>query len=127
MSKSLGNVVNPQDIIGQHGADVLRLWVASTDYRNDVRISDTILNNLIESYRRIRNTIRFMLGNLFDFDPKEDSVSARDMEEIDRWILSRLQRVIDRVTRVLRITSFTCRPSQYISSASTTFRPSTWT
>lgn len=99
MSKSLGNVVNPQDIIGQHGADVLRLWVASTDYRNDVRISDTILNNLIESYRRVRNTIRFMLGNLFDFDPKADSVPVRDMEEIDRWILCRLQRVIDRVTR----------------------------
>ncbi len=99
MSKSLGNVVNPQDIIGQHGADVLRLWVASTDYRNDVRISDTILNNLIESYRRVRNTIRFMLGNLFDFDPKADSVPVCDMEEIDRWILCRLQRVIDRVTR----------------------------
>ncbi|WP_286975434.1 isoleucine--tRNA ligase [Acetomicrobium sp. UBA5826] len=99
MSKSLGNVVQPQEVIGKYGADILRLWVASTDYRNDIRISETILRNLVESYRRIRNTLRYILGNLSDFDPHKDSVPFEEMEEMDLWILSKLQGVISKVTK----------------------------
>jgi len=98
MSKSLGNVIKPQEIIDKYGADILRLWVASTDYRNDVRISQGIIKNLIESYRRIRNTVRFLLGNLNDFEPK-DSVPYSDMKEMDRWILSRLAKIIEKTTK----------------------------
>lgn len=98
MSKSLGNVMAPQEIIGEFGADILRLWVASTDYRNDVRISRKIVDNLVESYRRIRNTARFLLGNLYDFSPERDMVSISQMEETDRWVLSRLQDVVRKAT-----------------------------
>lgn len=99
MSKSVGNVVAPQEVIDRYGADILRLWVASTDYRNDIRISETIIKNLTESYRRIRNTARYLLGNLSDFDPSRDRVAFQEMEEMDRWILSRLQAVVDRAIR----------------------------
>ena len=99
MSKSLGNVIAPQEIIEKYGADILRLWVASTDYRNDVRISEQILSNLVESYRRIRNTARFLLGNLKDFDPGKDKVPFAKMPELERWILSRLQALIRKATR----------------------------
>ncbi|HQO83519.1 MAG TPA: isoleucine--tRNA ligase [Synergistales bacterium] len=99
MSKSVGNVIAPQEIIEKYGADILRLWVASTDYRNDIRISDQILSNLVESYRRIRNTARFLLGNLSDFDPRKDSVPPDRMLQLDRWILSRTQRLIHRATK----------------------------
>lgn len=99
MSKSLGNVIAPQEIINRYGADILRLWVASTDYRNDIRISENILKNLVESYRRIRNTLRFLLGNLNDFNPVQDAVAHERMPSLDRWILSRLQRLIERVTK----------------------------
>ena len=98
MSKSLGNVMVPQEIIGEFGADILRLWVASTDYRNDIRISKKIVDNLVESYRRIRNTARFLLGNLYDFSPKDHQVSKDQMEEMDRWVLSRLQDVVRKAT-----------------------------
>jgi len=99
MSKSLGNVIAPQEIINKYGADILRLWVASTDYRNDVRISENILKNLVESYRRIRNTARFLLGNLYDFEPPKDRVDYGKLEEMDQWILSRLQNLVKRVTK----------------------------
>ncbi|HCD71142.1 isoleucine--tRNA ligase [Thermovirga lienii] len=99
MSKSLGNVIAPQEIINKYGADILRLWVASTDYRNDVRISENILKNLVESYRRIRNTARFLLGNLYDFEPAKDSVNHERLEEMDKWIVSRLQSLVKRVTK----------------------------
>ncbi|MBN1332513.1 MAG: class I tRNA ligase family protein, partial [Synergistales bacterium] len=99
MSKSLGNVIKPQEIIDKYGADILRLWVASTDYRNDVRISQGIINNLIESYRRIRNTIRFLLGNLNDFHPSDDSIEYKELTEMDKWILSRLEKVIEKTTK----------------------------
>ena len=99
MSKSLGNVVAPQEIIEKFGADILRLWVASTDYRNDVRISEQILSNLVESYRRIRNTARFILGNLNGFDPRTDMVRFDEMPEIDKWILSKNNRLILRATK----------------------------
>jgi isoleucyl-tRNA synthetase len=98
MSKSLGNVIKPQEIISKYGADILRLWVASTDYRNDVRISDSIIKNLTESYRKIRNTFRFLLGNLSDFDPSSDSVGHAQMDDMDKWILSLLNRLIDKTT-----------------------------
>jgi isoleucyl-tRNA synthetase len=96
MSKSLGNSVYPQEVVGEYGADILRLWVASTDYRNDVRISKTIMRSLSETYRRIRNTARFLLGNLHDFDPAQHAVPREKMLSMDRWVLSRLSRVVER-------------------------------
>ncbi|MBW2630384.1 MAG: isoleucine--tRNA ligase [Deltaproteobacteria bacterium] len=97
MSKSLGNFIDPQKMVDQYGAEILRLWVAAEDYTADIRISDEILKRLVEAYRRIRNTSRYILGNLYDFDCKKDMVSVEDMEEIDRWALHRLQEIIRRV------------------------------
>lgn len=97
MSKSLGNVIVPEEVINRYGAEILRLWVAAEDYRNDIRISEEILSRLSEAYRRIRNTCRFLLGNLYDFNPEQDMVSQDKMLEIDRWILLRLQKLINRL------------------------------
>ncbi len=99
MSKSVGNVVAPQEIVKAHGADILRLWVAAEDYRDDVRISREILERAVEAYRRIRNTARFLIGNLADFDPARDRVPAPALLEIDRFILDRLQDLVDRCRR----------------------------
>jgi isoleucyl-tRNA synthetase len=88
MSKSAGNVISPLDIIKNSGADILRLWVASSDYNEDIRISAVILSRLSEAYRKIRNTLRFMLSNLSDFDPQADMVSPDKMRNIDKWILA---------------------------------------
>ena len=96
MSKSLGNVIAPQEIIKKSGAEILRLWVAAEDFREDVRISDEILNRLIEAYRRLRNTARFLISNLYDFDPEKDAVQAAELDEMDRWILQRTQEVLSR-------------------------------
>ncbi|MBU2519488.1 MAG: isoleucine--tRNA ligase [Proteobacteria bacterium] len=96
MSKSLGNVIPPQQVIDQYGAEVLRLWVASEDYTDDIRISPDILKQLAEAYRRIRNTMRFMMGNLADFDPAKDLVEPQAMGEMDRVVLHRLQELISR-------------------------------
>ena len=96
MSKSLGNTVAPQEIIKKFGAEILRLWVSAEDYREDVRISDEILNRLVEAYRRVRNTARFLISNLYDFDPKKDAVQVAQLDEMDRWILHRTQSVLDR-------------------------------
>lgn len=96
MSKSLGNVIAPQEIIKKFGAEILRLWVSAEDYREDVRISDEILNRLVEAYRRLRNTARFLISNLYDFDPARDVVSNEKLEELDRWILHRTQNVLGR-------------------------------
>ncbi|MDK7294227.1 class I tRNA ligase family protein, partial [Streptococcus pasteurianus] len=85
--KSLGNTVSPNDVCDQRGADILRLWVASVDSRYDVRISDDILGQVAESYRKIRNTLRFTLGNLFDFDAEENYVAYNDLDSIDQYIL----------------------------------------
>jgi isoleucyl-tRNA synthetase len=97
MSKSSGNVVAPQEVIDQYGAEVLRLWVSAADYRDDIRISKEILTHLAEAYRRIRNTSRYLLGNLSDFDPAKDSVADDKLIEIDRWALHRLQKLVQRV------------------------------
>jgi len=91
MSKSLGNVISPFDVIKHYGADILRMWVASSDYNEDIRISEEILARLSEAYRKIRNTIRFSLSNLYDFNPDKDRVDYQSLEKIDKWILKRLQ------------------------------------
>jgi isoleucyl-tRNA synthetase len=97
MSKSLGNVVAPQKIIEKYGADVLRLWVAASDYRDDVRVSDEILAGLAEGYRKIRNTIRWALGSLDGFDPAKDAVPVEELEPLDRWALARLAAWVEKV------------------------------
>lgn len=94
MSKSLGNTILPEDIVEKYGADILRLWVASSDYHADIRVSDGILKQLSEVYRKIRNTARFMLGNISDFNPNTDSVPDGELEEIDRYALCRMNDVI---------------------------------
>ena len=99
MSKSAGNVVAPQDVIKQSGAEILRLWVSAQDYREDLRISQEILNHLIEAYRKIRNTSRFLLSNLYDFDPSRHRVPYAQLPELDRWALMRLGELIPRVRK----------------------------
>ena len=96
MSKSLGNVIAPIKVIKQYGAEILRLWVSASDYRDDVRISDKILKQLTDAYRRIRNTSRFLLGNLSDFDPVKDALAYDQMLPIDRYALHSLQGLIKR-------------------------------
>ena len=98
MSKSLGNVVLPQEIIKVYGTDVLRLWAASIDYRNDVKIGDTIIKQLVEIFKKTRNTARFLLGNLYDFDPKTDYVKYEDLKAIDKFALHKLNALIANVT-----------------------------
>ena len=99
MSKSLGNVIAPQKVIDKYGAEILRLWVASEDYREDIRLSDEILARLVEAYRKIRNTVRFMLGNLHDFDPVKDMVPYAQRGELDRVIVIRLNKLARRVAQ----------------------------
>jgi len=99
MSKSLGNVVVPQEVIDKLGADILRLWVASVDYQTDVRISDAILNQIAEIYRKIRNTFRFLLGNLDGFDPDRDRVAYEQLSELDRYVLAKMAKVVQRVRK----------------------------
>ena len=99
MSKSLGNGIDPMDICNQYGADILRLWVASSDYKVDIRISNDILKQLSESYRKIRNTARFILGNIFDFDPNTDMVPYDELEEIDKWALLKLNQLVEKVEK----------------------------
>lgn len=98
MSKSLGNVISPLDVIERSGADIVRLWVASADYGQDVSVSDEILERTSEAYRRIRNTFRFLLSNLFDYQ-LADAVEWEDMSELDRYAMVRLGDVLERVTK----------------------------
>lgn len=102
MSKSLGNVVDPLKVMEQMGADILRLWVSSVDYRADARVSQSILKQVAEVYRKIRNTLRYLLGNLKDFDPQKDARALKDMSELDRWALDRLARLQQRVMQAYR-------------------------
>jgi isoleucyl-tRNA synthetase len=99
MSKSLGNVTAPDDVIKKFGADVLRLWVSAQDYRDDNRISPEILTRVSEAYRRIRNTCRYILGNISDFDPSADTVPFAEMPEIDRWALHQLEILKERILK----------------------------
>lgn len=115
MSKSLGNGVDPKDVIQKSGADILRLWVASTDYRQDIRISDTILDGISDNYRRLRNTLRFLLGNLADFDPSVHMVATEHLSEFDRWALARLQQVVEKATEGFESYEFHV-PSQVVHS-----------
>ncbi len=94
MSKSLGNMVEPETVISQYGADVLRLWVASVNYTDDIPIGKSMLAQLAEIYRKLRNTARYLLGNLYDYDPVKDQVDYKDLKDLDKFILHRLQKVI---------------------------------
>lgn len=97
MSKSLGNGIAPEDILKQYGADVMRLWVASSDYRQDMRISKDMLKHLSQNYLKIRNTARYILGNLADFDPKTDAVAYADLTDLDKWALMKLNELTAKV------------------------------
>ncbi|NQS89426.1 isoleucine--tRNA ligase, partial [Patescibacteria group bacterium] len=99
MSKSLGNVIDPQKIVNSLGADTLRLWVSLEDYTEDIRISQETLNYTVEVYRRIRNTFRFLLGNLYDFSLEKDTLEPHQLREIDRYIISKLQGLVKKVTQ----------------------------
>ena len=93
MSKSLGNVIQPQEVIKESGAEILRLWVASSDYRGDISYGRQIFARIIEAYRKIRNTFRYLLGNLYDFDPAADLVPVAELQEVDRFALARYAEV----------------------------------
>jgi isoleucyl-tRNA synthetase len=97
MSKSVGNVVAPGEVIEKYGAEILRLWVSSEDYRDDVKVSEEILKQVSDSYRKIRNTIRYMLGNVSDFDPSVHAVPRAEMPELDRWALARYEEFREKV------------------------------
>ena len=97
MSKSLGNGIDPQEVVDQYGADVLRLWVASSDYHVDIRISKEILKQLSEAYRKIRNTARYILGCINDFNPDTDSVAIENLMPIDKWAINKLNELITKV------------------------------
>jgi isoleucyl-tRNA synthetase len=99
MSKSVGNVVVPAEVIEKYGAEILRLWVSSEEYRDDIKVSDEILKQVSDSYRKIRNTIRYFLGNLDDFQPKTHSVSFSELPELDRWALAKFEELKSKVTR----------------------------
>ena len=98
MSKSLGNYIRPDDIIKNYGADILRLWAASVDYRNDIKIGNNIIGQLTEIFKKTRNTARFLIGNLFDFNPAIDYVEYKDLKNIDKFALHKLNKLIEEVT-----------------------------
>ena len=106
MSKSLGNVILPQKVMSTLGADILRLWVAATDYANEISVSDEILKRTSDSYRRIRNTVRFLLGNLSGFDPATDAVAPEQMLSLDRWALARMRALQEEVVAAYRSYDF---------------------
>ncbi len=105
-SKSLGNVTAPQEIIDKSGAEILRLWAAAVDYTEDVRCSDEILSRVVDAYRKMRNTLRYALGNLDGFDPAKDAVASKDMLEIDRWALAGLNDVTGKVLAAYKAYDF---------------------
>ena len=99
MSKSLGNVIHPQDIIKKYGAEILRLWAAYSDYSEDVKISEVIIKQLVDIYRKVRNTIRFIMGNLYDFDEKRDFIEPSKLKEIDKYVLSKAYIFLDNIIK----------------------------
>jgi isoleucyl-tRNA synthetase len=99
MSKSAGNVIYPDEVIENYGAEILRLWVAAEDYRDDIKLSEEILRRLSEAYRRVRNTCRYILGNLYDYDPQKDGVPYGELMELDRWALHRLENLVSRALK----------------------------
>ncbi len=106
MHKSLGNVIVPSDMIAKYGADLVRLWVASSDYRVDVRVSDPIFKQLSDTYRKIRNTVRILIADLNDFDPDRDALPVESLEEIDQWILSAMNELTRTVQEAYRTYEF---------------------
>ncbi len=98
-SKSKGNITNPLDIVGKYGADVLRLWVSSVDYSADMVVGESVFGQMSDAYRKIRNTFRFLLGNLSDFEEESDSIALENMTEIDRWALSKTEGLLEEVTQ----------------------------
>jgi isoleucyl-tRNA synthetase len=99
MSKSVGNVISPQNVIKESGAEILRLWVAMCDYAEELRVGKEILARVVESYRKIRNTLRYLVSNLYDFDPARDQVPVDQMEEVDRYMLARYGEVARRILK----------------------------
>jgi isoleucyl-tRNA synthetase len=97
MSKSLGNVIEPQTVVESSGAEILRLWVASSDFKEDVKVSKDMITRLSEAYRKFRNTARFILGNIFDFSPSQDAISANALSEVDQWALMRTHQLLKQV------------------------------
>ncbi len=106
MSKSLGNVIRPQKVTKNLGADIIRLWVAATDYRAEMSVSDEILKRTSDAYRRIRNTTRFLLANLFDFDPRQHLLAAEEMIELDRWVVARANTLQQEIIEAYRDYNF---------------------
>ncbi|MBA4369275.1 MAG: isoleucine--tRNA ligase, partial [Desulfobacterium sp.] len=106
MSKSVGNVVAPKEVIQKYGAEILRMWVAASDYRDDVRISDSILKQLSDAYRRIRNTCRFIIGNISDFHPESDAVPLEKLQDIDQYALHKLCEVINKARKAYETYEF---------------------
>src|SRR6185436_15794525 len=102
MSKSVGNVISPLDVAGKRGAEILRLWVAAIDFLEDMRLSQEILDRNAEAYRKIRNTFRYLLGNLGDFNPEMDGIDLSHLEEIDRYALHRLEELRRRIVGAYR-------------------------
>lgn len=119
MSKSLGNVVDPNTVIREYGADVLRLWVASVDYTNDVRIGKNTLHQMAEIYKKVRNTVRFILGNLYDFNPTEHRVPYERLSNLDRYTLHRLHHILGNITEAFEQWEFYryCHEIQYLCMA----------
>ncbi len=106
MSKSMGNVIAPQEVMRTLGADIIRLWVASADYRGELAVSDEILKRMTDSYRRMRNTARFLLGNLHDFSPERDALAPADMVALDRWAVDRARAVQEEVAAAYHAYNF---------------------
>ena len=120
MSKSVGNTVAPQEVIEQYGADVMRLWVSSADYQGDIRLSPKILKQLSDVYRKIRNTFRYLLGNLSDFNPETDAVAYADMTELDKWLLCVWNKYMKRLRKPMKTTSSTSCTMRFTTSAPST-------
>jgi len=99
MSKRLGNVIDPQEVVAELGAEIMRLWVSYVDFKEDMPTGQDIFTQVVDGYRRLRNTLRFMLANLHDFQPERDALPPAQMREVDRWILTRLSRLVERLTQ----------------------------